>query len=87
MLSIVLFDLILIVPDVLLEVIENSSVGDEIELSLFRIESVGGRYSTEEFKVKAKLIEEKNTGYVEETTTRGVLGNGGEYDFGYGFGF
>ena len=73
--------------DVLLETIENSSVGDELELSLFRIESVGGRYSTEEFKVKVKLIEEKNTGYAEETTTRGVLGNEGDYDFGYGFGF
>ena len=73
--------------DVLLETIENSSVGDELELSLFRIESVGGRYSTEEFKVKVRLIEEKNTDHVEETTTRGVIGNGGEYDFGYGFGF
>ena len=73
--------------DVLLETIEDSSVGDEIELSIFRIESVGGKYSTNEFTVKVKLIEEKNTGYVEETTTRGILGNEGEYDFGYGFGF
>lgn len=47
--------------DVLLELIENSKVGDELELSIFRIESVGGRYTTEEFTVKVKLIEEKNT--------------------------
>ncbi len=72
--------------DVLLEIIEDSSVGDELELSLFRIESVGGKYSTNEFKVKIKLIEEKNTGSAEETTTHGVYGNDG-YDFGFDFGF
>ncbi len=72
--------------DVLLETIEDSSVGDELELSIFRIESVGGKYSTNEFTVKVKLIEEKNTGYVEETTTHGVYGNDG-YDFGFDFGF
>ncbi len=46
-------------PDVLLELIEQSAVGDELELSIFRIESVGGRYTTEEFTVKVKLIEER----------------------------
>ena len=70
-------------PDVLLETIEKSSVGDEIELSLFRIERTGGRYATSEFKVKVKLIEEKNTGK-EEATTHGVYGND---DYGYGFDF
>ena len=70
-------------PDVLLETIEKSSVGDEIELSLFRIERTGGRYATSEFKVKVKLIEEKNTGK-EETTTHGVYGSD---DYGYGFDF
>lgn len=69
--------------DVLLEIIEKSSVGDELELSLFRIERTGGRYATSEFKVKVKLIEEKNTGK-EETTTHGVYGND---DYGYGFDF
>lgn len=69
--------------DVLLEVIEKSSVGDELELSLFRIERSGGRYVTSDFKVKVKLIEEKNTGK-EETTTHGVYGSD---DYGYGFDF
>ena len=71
--------------DVLLETIENSSVGDVIELTIFRIESVGGKYETEEFKVKAKLIEDKNNPTVEETTTRGVYGN--DEGFGNDFGF
>lgn len=70
-------------PDVLLETIEKSSVGDEIELSLFRIERTGGRYATSEFKVKVKLIEENNTAK-EEATTHGVYGND---DYGYGFDF
>lgn len=71
--------------DVLLETIEKSSVGDELELSLFRIERSGGRYNTSEFKVKVKLIEEKNTAK-EEPTTHGVYGND-DYDFGFDFGF
>lgn len=72
-------------PDVLLELIEDSSVGDTIELTLFRIETVGGRYSTSEFKVKVKLIEDNNTPVQEETTTRGVYGNDGGFSFDFGF--
>lgn len=44
-------------PDVLLETIENSKVGDKLELKIFRINS---DYSTEEFTVKVKLIEENS---------------------------
>lgn len=76
--------------DVLLEIIEDSSVGDVLTLELFRITSSGGRYQTKELTVKAKLIEENNT-KVEETTTAGVYGNEdygfGGYDFGFDFGF
>lgn len=73
-------------PDVLLEIIEDSSVGDVLTLKLFRITTSGGRYNTEELTVKAKLIEENNT-KVEETTTAGVYGNE-DYGFGgYDFGF
>ena len=72
--------------DVLLEMIEDSSVGDTLELTLFRIESAGGKYSTSEFKVKATLVEETNEN-VEETTTRGVYGNSDYYGYGFDFGF
>ncbi|MBR3754871.1 MAG: trypsin-like peptidase domain-containing protein [Clostridia bacterium] len=76
--------------DVLLEMIEDSSVGDVLTLELFRITTSGGRYHTEELTVKAKLVEENNT-KVEETTTAGVYGNDdygfGGYDFGFDFGF
>ena len=77
-------------PDVLLEIIEDSSVGDVLTLKLFRITTSGGRYQTKELTVKAKLVEENNT-KVEETTTAGVYGNEnygyGGYDFGFDFGF
>ncbi|MBQ5823723.1 MAG: trypsin-like peptidase domain-containing protein [Clostridia bacterium] len=72
-------------PDVLLELIEESSVGDVIELTLFRIESTGRKYETSEFKVKAKLVEENNRTQKEETTTRGVYGNGNDNSFNFGF--
>lgn len=72
--------------DVLLEKIEQSKVGDVLELSIFRIETNGGRYSTSEFKVKVALIEETNKKEAE-TTTRGVYGNEGGYGFDFGFGF
>ncbi len=73
--------------DVLLETIEDSSVGDVLTLKLFRITVTGGRYQTSEFEVKAKLIEEKNVAK-EEVTTAGVYGNDnyGDY-FGFNFGF
>ena len=73
--------------DVLLETIEDSSVGDVLTLTLFRITVSGGRYQTSQFEVKATLIEEKNTSQ-EETTTAGVYGNDSyENYFGYNFGF
>lgn len=81
-------------PDVLLEIIEDSSVGDVLTLELFRISSSGGRYQTETLTVKAKLIEETNV-KIEETTTAGVYSNegygnyGSYFDdfFGFDFGF
>ncbi len=74
-------------PDVLLEMIEDSSVGDVLTLKLFRITTSGGRYQTKELEVKAKLIEETNTKQ-EETTTAGVYGNDNYgYNFGFDFGF
>ncbi len=71
-------------PDVLLELIEESSVGDVIELTLFRIDSTGGKYNTSEFKVKVKLVEDNNS-RPEETTTRGVYGNEDGFSFDFGF--
>lgn len=56
-------------PDVLLEAIDKASVGDTMELSLFRITATGGRYETSEFKIKVKLVEEKNDGADEPETT------------------
>lgn len=77
--------------DVLLETIEDSSVGDVLTLKLFRITSSGGRYQTSEFEVKATLIEEKNVAK-EEVTTAGVYENDNynsffEDYFGNYFGF
>lgn len=71
-------------PDVLLETIENSKVGDELTLTLFRISSQGGRYSTDQFDVKVKLIEETNENSArEEPTTQADPFS----DFGFNFGF
>ena len=72
--------------DVLLEEIENSSVGDVITLKLFRIKSVGGKYQTSELEVKATLIEENNTNKEEETTA-GVYGSSDNYGYNFNFGF
>lgn len=72
-------------PDVLLETIEDSSVGDVLTLKLFRITTSGGRYQTKELEVKATLIEETNS-KAEETTTAGVYGND-NYNYGYNYGF
>lgn len=71
-------------PDVLLETIENSKVGDELTLTLFRISSQGGRYSTDQFDVKVKLIEEtnENSAREEPTTQADPFSN-----FGFNFGF
>ena len=53
-------------PDVLLDRIENGKVGDEITLTLCRIDN---NYQITEFDVKVKLVEEKKTAE-EETTTQ-----------------
>ena len=52
----------------LAELIENGKVGDELTLSLIRINS---DYSSKEFEVKVKLVEDKGDTYLieEETTT------------------
>ncbi len=76
--------------DVLLETIEDSSVGDVLTLKLFRITVSGGRYQTSELEVKATLIEETNQTQQEQTTA-GVYGNDGSSgsygSYGFNFGF
>lgn len=52
-------------PNILLDKIENGKVGDEITLTLCRIDN---NYQTTEFDITVKLVEEKKTAE-EETTT------------------
>ncbi len=56
-------------PNYLLEFIENSKIGDEIELKLAR---VSANYKVSEFTIKVKLIEDKGTP-AEEPTTQSAL--------------
>ncbi|MBQ3150014.1 MAG: trypsin-like peptidase domain-containing protein [Clostridia bacterium] len=51
-------------PNVLLDIIEKGAVGDELTLTICRIDN---NYQTTEFDVKVKLVEEKKV--VEEETT------------------
>ncbi len=55
-------------PDVLLDIIDKASVGDELKLKICRVNT---DYSTEEFEVTAKLIEDKGSSAEpeEESTT------------------
>jgi len=53
-------------PDVLLDIIEKSKVGDELKLKICRVNT---DYSLEEFEVTAKLIEDKGSTAVEDETT------------------
>ncbi len=54
-------------PDVLLDIIDKASVGDELKLKICRVNT---DYSIEEFEVTAKLIEDKgSTSQEDETTT------------------
>ena len=53
-------------PNVLLDRIENGAVGDEITLTLCRIDN---NYQISEFNVKVKLVEEKKGSEETETTT------------------
>lgn len=56
-------------PDVLLDIIDKSKVGDKIELEICRIDAK--TYNTSTFKVTAKIVEEKpDTKKEEETTTQ-----------------
>lgn len=53
-------------PDVLLDIIDKSKVGDELTLGICRVNT---DYSIEEFEVKAKLIEDKGSASAEDETT------------------
>lgn len=53
-------------PDVLLDIIDKSKVGDELKLKICRVNT---DYSLEEFEVTAKLIEDKGSTSVEDETT------------------
>lgn len=72
-------------PDVLLDIIDKSKVGDELKLKICRVNT---DYSLEEFEVTAKLIEDKGSTSVEDETTTYInpfdyfnqYGNGG---YGY----
>ena len=53
-------------PDVLLDIIDKSKVGDELTLKICRVNT---DYSVKEFEVTAKLIEDKGSTSVEDETT------------------
>ena len=66
-------------PSYLSEIIEKSKVGDELTLSLIRINS---DYSYEEFDVKIALVEDRGDTFIaEEETTKGS--SGGNYSGSY----
>ena len=69
-------------PSYLSEVIEKSSVGDELTLSLVRIFD---DYSYEEFDVTITLVEDRGDSFIteEESTTSGSSGNYGNYGGSY----
>ncbi|MBR3588397.1 MAG: trypsin-like peptidase domain-containing protein [Clostridia bacterium] len=72
-------------PDVLLDIIDKSKVGDELKLKICRVNT---DYSVKEFEVTAKLIEDKGSTATEDETTTYInpfdyfnqYGNGG---YGY----
>ena len=53
-------------PSYLPELVEKSNVGDELTLSMIRINK---DYSYEEFEVKAKLVEDRGDTVIEQETT------------------
>lgn len=71
-------------PDVLLDIIDKSSVGDELKLKICRVNT---DYSLEEFEVTAKLIEDKgSTAEDDETTTYiNPFDYFNQYGGGYGY--
>ena len=53
-------------PDVLIDKIENSKVGDTLKLTLCRIDN---NYKITQFDVSVKLVEDKGNSEKETTTT------------------
>ncbi len=53
-------------PDVLLDIVDNSEVGDTLELTICRVNT---DYTIEEFEVSAELVEDKGSTVSEEATT------------------
>lgn len=70
--------------DVLLDIIDKSSVGDELKLKICRVST---DYSLEEFEVSAKLIEDKGSTSEEEETTTYInpFDYFNQYGGGYGY--
>ncbi|MBQ2829229.1 MAG: trypsin-like peptidase domain-containing protein [Clostridia bacterium] len=71
-------------PDVLLDIIDKSSVGDELKLKICRVST---DYSLEEFEVTAKLIEDKGSTSEEDETTTYInpFDYFNQYGGGYGY--
>lgn len=71
-------------PDVLLDIIDKSSVGDELKLKICRVST---DYSLEEFEVTAKLIEDKGSTSAEDETTTYInpFDYFNQYGGGYGY--
>lgn len=70
--------------DVLLDIIDKASVGDELTLKICRVNT---DYSIEEFEVKAKLIEDKGSTSAEDETTTYInpFDYFNQYGNGYGY--
>lgn len=70
--------------DVLLDIIDKSSVGDELTLKICRVST---DYSIEEFEVTAKLIEDKGSASEETETTTYInpFDYFNQYGGGYGY--
>ncbi len=66
------------------EYIEKANVGEEITLSLIRINN---DYSAEEFEVTVTLVEDRGDSFVQEEATTESLMPGGNYGGNYGGGY
>lgn len=71
-------------PDVLLDIIDKASVGDELKLKICRVST---DYSLEEFEITAKLIEDKGSTSTEDETTTYInpFDYFNQYGGGYGY--
>ena len=68
-------------PNVLLDVVDNGKVGDELTLTICRIDSSSRSYDISTFDVTIKLVEDKGDSEQEEQTTESIGGyNYGGYD-------